>query len=392
MLNNHLSIQRIAYFLISLVILTYILIVGKGFFVPICFGTFLAFILKPIASLVERLLGSRTLGAALSLLLFSCSILAILTIFGLQISNLLANSESIIESLEDGANRLLYKFGGRFGLQQNEATKLISEGIGEGISGPLNVFFSGLSSSTIILTQLGLSLIYTFFFLLYRTAIKRFILGQFEPGKRKEVRKVLGAIQSVAAKYLYGLGLVMLILGLLNSLGLTLIGIKYAFFWGFLAALLAVVPYVGAFIGGLLPFIYAFATTDSLFYPLAVAGFYVFIQFVEGNFITPKIVGSSVNINPLFAIMGLIIGASIWGVVGMILALPLLAIARIIFSHIPAMQAIALLLSDELYTESDKFLGKLDRPSNRLRTIFLLRRKPKQSNSDDTEIVEVVEH
>jgi predicted PurR-regulated permease PerM len=166
----------------------------------------------------------------------------------------------------------------------------------------------------------------------------------------------------------------MLVLGVLNSAGLYFIGIKYALVWGFLGALLAVVPYIGTTVGGLLPFMYAVATTSTVWQPTAVVVLYAIVQFVEGNFITPKIVGNSVKINALAAVLSIILGALIWGVPGVILAIPLLAMLRIILDHITSFKPVALLLSDDLYAESAMYLNEYNHPRYRLSS-FLMKRK-----------------
>ena len=159
----------------------------------------------------------------------------------------------------------------------------------------------------------------------------------------------------------------------MNSLALYLIGIKYAWFWGLLAAFLAIIPYVGTFIGGLLPFVYAIASTGTWWQPAAVAALFLVIQFIEGNFITPKVVGESVKINPFFAIISLIVGGMLWGIAGIVLALPGMAILRIILKQIPIFMPISALLSSELYKDADLFEEKFDSEKYRIASFFKFR-------------------
>ena len=143
------------------------------------------------------------------------------------------------------------------------------------------------------------------------------------------------------------MALLVLILGILNNIGLFCLGIEYAIFFGFLAALLAVIPYVGSFIGGLLPTIFAFITYDSYWYPIGVIAIFWFIQFLEGNFLNPKIVGGSLHLNALFSILSLIGGALLWGVPGMILFLPSMAMLRTISTYYEELKPLAILIGDE---------------------------------------------
>ena len=111
--------------------------------------------------------------------------------------------------------------------------------------------------------------------------------------------------------------------------------------------------------------------------PLAIVALYSTVQTIEGNLITPKVVGSSVEINPLAAIISLLIGGAVWGVSGLILALPLVAIVRIVFEHIDMLKPIALLLSSELYVERKKFIEDFDKEEYRIANYFKKKEKIK---------------
>ena len=157
-----------------------------------------------------------------------------------------------------------------------------------------------------------------------------------------------------------GQGLVIIILGLLIGLGLWLIGVPYLFFWGFLSGLLEIIPYEGISIGGVLPVFYMFMVSDTIWQPLAVIGLYIIVQQIEGNFISPNVMGTSIRINPFFIILGLFIGAIIWGISGMILALPILAISKEILRSFDITAPLSYLLEDGLSRKKDIFLEKFD--------------------------------
>lgn len=153
-------------------------------------------------------------------------------------------------------------------------------------------------------------------------------------------------IQSVVQNYIVGLATVIAIIGILNSIGLFALGIKYALFFGLFGALLNVVPYVGVLLGGLLPTVYALITKDSVWYPIGVIGIYWIVQILEANFITPNIVGSKVSLNPFAAIVAILVGEQVWGIAGMILAIPLLAICKVIFDIIEPLKPIGFVLGE----------------------------------------------
>ena len=362
--------DRLAYVLICLCIVLFALYAGSSFFIPIAFGLFFSLMLKPVCHRFERQIGNRIASVVLTLFTAGIMVLIVLFFFINQVQEILTEADDIYSGLQETFYEWAEYGGGRFGISGEDVEAYIDEAITSVSDEPLGILSTGLSTSGVLLANFSLVMIYTFFFLLYRTAMKNFVLGQLRDTDQSEGLETLNEIQQVAKSYLGGMGLVMLILGVLNSIGLFFIGIDYYLVWGFLAAILAVVPYIGTVIGGLLPFIFAIATTESLWQPLAVVLLYATVQFVEGNFITPKVLGSSVKLNALAAIMAVILGSIFWGLPGVIIAIPLLAIVRIILTHIEPLRPFALLLSDDLYEQSGQFIREFNDPRYRLSNIF----------------------
>jgi predicted PurR-regulated permease PerM len=340
--------------------------------------------LKPICDVFERLVKIRVLAIVLTLLSLGLVIGLVLSFFYFQVSQVLGEADNVVAKLAEAGSELLVYFGELLGYTTGETSAIIEEEVTSAVNSPFDMLTAGLSTSGILLANFTLVVIYIFFFLLYSTAVRRFVQAQFSDSAKKEGEETLREIQHVAANYLSGMLTVMLVLGVLNSAGLYFIGIRYALVWGFLGALLAVVPYVGTTIGGLLPFMYAIATTDTVWQPTAVVILYAIVQFVEGNFITPKIVGNSVKLNALAAVLSIIMGAFIWGVPGVILSIPLLAMIRIIMDHIPSLKPVALLLSDDLFAESDKYLGEYNHPKYRLSSLLRNRKSAFSAFSEDS--------
>ncbi len=209
------------------------------------------------------------------------------------------------------------------------------------------LFRGAITATSSILTFIGLLPIYVFLILFYRNNFKAF-LDAYEPveGDHNNIG-VFNEVKQMTQGYLRGISLVILIIATLNSIGLLILGIDYAIAIGIISAILTIIPYIGIAIGGAIPVIVALVTKDSIWYPIGVLAIYGFIQFVEGNFITPKVVGSNVDINPLAAITGLLVGGMIWGIVGMILAIPLLSIVRIMCEHTEQLRPLAILLNNK---------------------------------------------
>lgn len=186
--------------------------------------------------------------------------------------------------------------------------------------------------------------IYIFFMLLCRSSIRGFYYTSFKPGNRKIANRILSQIELVYISYLSGLMYVSLIIAVLTGLGLYLLGIEYAFFIGALSGILTLVPYVGVIVSALIPITVAFLTKDSIWYTVGVIGVYMVVQFIEGNIITPKIMGNQVGVNPLMVILGIVIFGAIGGIMGMLLTVPILALIKTVSLYIPGWKPLRVLL------------------------------------------------
>lgn len=364
------DVQKVAYTLIIATMLTYLFIVGKAMLYPFLFGLLLAFMLKPICKLYERLVISRVIAILLTFLTVALPLLGLLVMFGFQLFEALNDFPLITERIIEGINEGFKWVDERYKLPSKNGVTWLNENFANALDDPILYLGDALTSSTQVLTDLLFIGLYTFFLLLYRNSLSYFFLIQFSRRQRKKAEGFLRQTQYITQQYLFGLGIVMVILGLLNSAGLILIEINYPFFWGFLAAFLAIIPYIGTIIGGSLPFLYALATTDTLWQPLAVVLLFGTVQAIEGNLITPKVVGGSVKMNSLAAILALILGGYVWGVPGLILALPVAAIFKVAFEHIDFLKPLALLMSDDLYKEKHRFLEDFNHSRYRLLAYF----------------------
>lgn len=365
-----LSIQRVAYFLLAAFILGIILIEGQSLLAPMAFAALFSAMLQPVSSFLEGLFKNRIFAIFLAFLVILLPIITVMTFFSIQIASVIGNIDGLFDQILDGFETALTWLGENFGLSQVEIQSSLTENFSAILDAPLNLITSSLSSSTSIMASILICFIYTFFFLLYRSAFKNFLLTQFTQENREEARVVIYQVQRLSQQYFYGLLLVMIILGFLNSFGLLLIGIKYPFFWGFLGAVLAIIPYIGTTLGGIFPFLFSLATTDTWWQPLAVLVLYFSIQSIEGNFITPKVVGGSVKINPLAAIIALLIGGALWGVAGLILALPVVATMRTLFTHFDILKPVSELMSVDIFEKEEIFETEYDEDRYRLITFF----------------------
>lgn len=369
-MNQKLNITRLASFLIVITLLVYLLIIGKFFLQPICFGIFFMFIMKPLCDKFEELVKYRVLAIILSFIITIIPIGGIIWVFWIQAASIFRNLDSLGQRLQVALTDAVNYVSQYIPISREEIIQQITDNINTIINSSITIITTGLNSSTYIIATILLALLYTFFLLYYRSSIKEFIIVQSESFRQSKTRETLGEIQEVIMKYCYGMLIVIGILAVLNSTGLYIIGISYPIFWGLLAACLAIIPFIGTTIGGFLPFIYAIATTGTIWQPVAVVIMYATIQQIEGNFITPNVVGSSIKINPMVAIMAMILGGSLWGLSGLILALPATAIVRLLMDKIAPLKTVSLLMSSGLAHRASEFREKYNKDEYRIPSMF----------------------
>lgn len=357
------SFQHLAYILIVIVLGFIILKQGKFILIPFTFSALFAIMVQPLCNFFERIVKYRIPAILLTLLSVIVVIGLIITLVSVQLTSIINNLENITGKISEGLEQILDWLNNNFDLQKSD----VKENIPKLVDGTVGFVQKGVTSVTTFIFSLFFVILLVFFFLLYNHNFRMFILHQASAKNKENWTHILHKIQGAMRKYLYGLFAVIGILAVLNSVGLLIIGIDYAIFWGVLAAFLAIIPYIGTTLGGTLPFLYGIATTDSWWQPAAVVGMYVVIQNIEGNIITPKVVGSSVSINPLVALVAIIVGGFIWGISGIILAIPLVGVIKIILNHNDRTIPLAFMLSNRIHKNNDEFWDKVDKDEHRLR-------------------------
>lgn len=345
-------LQRLSYFIFVLIGVVFITITARSLLIPFVFAGFFALMLLPVASRIQRLVHSRIAAILITMLASILLILGVVSFFSLQMVEVMNNMQAIGTTIQRGIENLAAIIA-ELGFLKNFNLEIwVQEHIGTLLEQSGKWAQKAVVGSTAALAAILLTIVYVFFMLLYAHPFKRLLVIQARPENRDAYKEMLQRVQRISLKYLVGMLTVVLILGVLNSIGLWAIGVNYAIFWGFLAGFLAVIPYIGTFLGGLLPFLYAIPTSDTWTTPLLVIALFVVVQFIEGNLITPKIVGNSVSLNPFMAIIALVIGNAIWGIPGMILAIPLTAVIKTFFSVLDPFKPIAVLMADNPITNS----------------------------------------
>ena len=337
---------KFAFLLLSAVLLVYTLNKLDDILLPLLFGALFTLLLLPICQWLENHKVPRILAIILCLLLVVGLFAGIILAFGSQLTQfqdeLPKLQDKMIEFFRDGQEWAQRKFGYQpmsLNDLKDSTMKALKKSGGTYLG-------TTLSTTTAVLSNLAQVLIYIFCLLLYRDHLRQFMFRFVSPDKRTEVMHTVDSIQTVVQAYISGLFKVIVIVSVLNGIGLLVLGVKFAIFFAIFASVLAVIPYIGILIGATIPAIVTLVETGSPLQAALVIGVFVFVQFLEGNFITPMITGSQVSINPLAAILALILGNELWGTPGMILSIPLMAVIKVVLDANKATEPWGFLLGD----------------------------------------------
>jgi predicted PurR-regulated permease PerM len=346
--------QKLAFLFVALISGVFILHTLRETLIPLAFSILLAILLHPVCTWLERR-GIPRIGAILLSILVLFSVIVVLVyVVSIQIGSFAQELPRITEKAEVILDETL-SMGERYlnisrSQQVSEARKYLVNALTEGRVVLLNTLVTTTGAiSTFVLLPL-----YIFFLLLYRDFFRQFVHKAIHTVPNENLNQLLKKIYDVIQSYLSGLFLVILIVGALNSIGLLIIGVPHAVFFGFLAGFLILIPYIGILIGSVLPALLSIVTLDSPWYAVVVIGVMSFVQFLEGNFITPNIVGSKVSVNPLSAIIVLFLGGQLWGLSGLILALPVTAILKVIFDSVPSLEPYGFLLGEPAHEAAEQ--------------------------------------
>jgi predicted PurR-regulated permease PerM len=349
------SFRNVFYVLASLFGFLFLLDLGQKVLVPLAFALLIAFILYPIATRIEGKNINRLWSTCWTLLISILFTAGLIYLFSAHILKIIKQFDDFTDKLSQLTADVAQFINKNIPFAPKIDPDAIIDQGREWLGGASGEMLSDtLSSTSVFITGLVLTIIYTFLILLYRRGLKDAFIHFAADDKRPIYNEMLIRIQKVGQQYITGMFVLIVVLGILNSAGLFFLGIDYPLFFGFLAAFLSIIPYVGTTLGGIIPTIYALINYDSIWYPIGVILIFWFIQFFEGNFLNPRIVGGNLNLNALVAIISLILGGVIWGIPGMILFLPYTAVFKVICTNYKSLKPIALVLDDNLYPKKKK--------------------------------------
>ncbi|MGA3014325.1 MAG: AI-2E family transporter [Bacteroidales bacterium] len=332
--------------LIGLIALFMVLYIARSIIVPIVFATIIAIILHPVVNFFMRRKINRLFAICITLFL---TMIVLAAFFGLLFSQAARFYESwpvLVEKFTLIMNQSITWAAGYFNIDAQKINDWLANTKTEIINTSSAAIGHTLISVGSGLVILFLVPVYIFLMLYYQPLILEFIRRLFVKNDQDQIGEMIKQTKTVIQRYLIGLIIEAIIIAIMDSVGLLILGIDYAVLLGIIGALLNVIPYIGGIVAVALPMMIAIATKSTPMYALYVLGIYYFIQLIDNHYIFPKIVASKVKINMLFAIIVVLAGNALWGIPGMFLSLPLLAIVKLIFDHIEPLKAWGFLLGD----------------------------------------------
>jgi len=338
---------RLACVLISLIAIVFISIIGKSVLVPLVIGFLVSMLLLPLSNFQEKKLKfPRIVTSLVSPILFFLAVLAVMYFIGTQMAQFtedLPEFQQQIEKLFHEAQVFVYD---KFGVSEQEQINYIEKNAEEVLKRGSGVLGTAVTSLTSMLASAMFIFLGIFFFLLYRSHLVKFLIWCFPPKDQTKVKEVIVEIQSIIKQYIFGLLIQVVAVSGLMFIAYSIIGIKYALLFAVLCGVLNLIPYVGVFVATILAAIVTLATGEPI-QALWVIVAVLVVNSIDGNIITPKIIGSKVALNSFVVLFGIVIAESIWGIAGMFLAIPVLAIFKIIFDNVEGLRPYGFVLGED---------------------------------------------
>lgn len=339
-------LKRTNQILLFIVLAGTILYFAKQWLIPLTLGGLLAMLLLPICRWLEKRKIPRLGAVGLSILLLILIVAGFTILLVSQITRF-ADDLPVIESQARARLGELQSYLDEvLNISEEVQIRYLTDTLDklfDSIGLYARMFIGTISQSLLFFF---ITIVYTFLILLYRRRIAAFILQLMPRERQEETHQVLQQSVNVAASYLAGVLIVISILSAINSAGLFLLDIPNPVFFGILAGVLNIIPYIGSFLGSVIPVVIALLVHDSIWVAITIAIFFIVMQSVESYLLTPNITGSKVSLNPLSTIAVLLLGQLLWGVAGMIMFIPLMGITKVIMDNVSWLRPLGTLLGN----------------------------------------------
>ncbi|MBC7361104.1 MAG: AI-2E family transporter [Candidatus Aminicenantes bacterium] len=334
------KITRVSLIIIVLFIIGIILKLTKPILFPFLLALFISYAISPLLDWMLRLKFPKALAIVL-ILIFT---FAILYLLGLLLYSSGKYFASELPKYSEKINSLITDFAGSLARLpvKVDIPSLVSQFNLEKVT---NFLLSTLGSFLSFLTNMLLVFVFVIFILAGKDKLAGKIARAFAEERAAYVTRVLESINRQIQKYLAVKTFLSLLNGALVALILVIFGVDFALLLGFVTFILNFIPSFGSIVATIIPVVIAFFQFGNSLTPIWVLISIAVTDTIMGNFIDPKLMGQGLDLSPLLVIFSLIFWGWLWGIPGMVLAVPLLAVMKIIFENIPSLRFLAVLMS-----------------------------------------------
>lgn len=334
--------------LTGIAILIAMLYIGRSILVPVAFASILAIVLHPVVNFFVRIRFNRVIAIIITLFLTILVIVAFGALLLSQANRLSDSLPFLAEKFTALLNQSIDWISGHFDINAGKMDDWLLKTRSELIDKGTNAIGNTLVSLGNLFVIIFLIPVYIFMLLFYHSILIEFIHRLFRTDQQGKVSQMVSRTKKLIQQYLIGLIIEAGMVAALNTAALLILGIEYALLLGIIGAILNVIPYIGGIVAVAIPMIVALITKDSAWYPLYVLIIYYIIQLVDNNYIVPRIVASKVKLNALFSLLAVFIGGAIWGIPGMFISIPLLAVVKLVCDNVETLKPWGFLLGDTM--------------------------------------------
>lgn len=333
--------------LMGLVLLALVINEGRQIIMPLLMAFIVGIVLLPVYRFLKRNKIPEFIAIFLSILLMIIVICIIMFFIASQVTPLIKNFAQIKENITNHINAISAWFSEKTSISTTQQAAFIDKQTSKFIDSAGNFITGTASSLGTVLIFFGLLPVYTFLILYYKNILRKFVFQWFRSNAHPKVEEVIHETELIIQSYIGGLLIQITYITILLGGSLMLFGIKHAMLIGIIFGILNLIPYIGALFGNLIGVLLTLSSSPVLSPVITVLVVIAIVQFLDNNILMPAIVGSKIKINALASLAGVFVGGALAGIPGMFLALPLIAILKIIFDHTEQFKQWGILFGDD---------------------------------------------
>jgi predicted PurR-regulated permease PerM len=321
--------------------------ISQGFLLPMIYAFIMAILISPVVDKMEHHGVNRALSTLLVMLVVTALIVGLIALLSWQLSLFSDQWPELKERSKQLWDQAIGWSARNLNISKRKMNAWLAATSSDMMQDNRAMIGNTITSLGEAMATIFLTPVYVFMMVLYKAHVLEFIHRLSGKHNDIQIGGMMDETRVVVRSYLVGLSIEFAILAVLNVGGLLLLGIPYAILLGVIGAMLNIIPYVGGLVGVVM-FMAIALVTGTPMDMLYVFILYIILQFVDNNFIVPKIVGSKVKLNPLASLISVILGAALWGLPGMFLSIPLLAIVKVVLDRLPELTHWGFLLGDPI--------------------------------------------